>query len=395
MELEFTGERVVPGQVDDNLWNEHFARYVFAARLCRGRRVLDIGCGTGYGAAELTRTAAAVTAIDLSPEAVRWAREHTSAPVRFVASAGERLPFREAQFDLVTSFEVIEHIPDWPGLIAEARRVLAPGGQFVVSTPNRLYYAEARHLSGPNPYHEHEFEFEEFREALAREFGHVAMFVQNHGEGVIIEPIGARGAAEARFEEQASRPETANFFIAVCATTPLTGAPSFIYIPRSGNILHERESHIRKLERELETKDEWLNHLKAEHSDLVERFRLQKEELEQRNAWAASLDTQLAEAGARILALQDELAEEQRKAAEEIARLEAWGTKNDESEREARRELQKAVDHLHAAEALVEERTAWALRLSDQITRMETAIGSSRTLRLARRFGLLPPPGQA
>ena len=49
---EFTGERVIPGEVDPNLWNEHFSRYAFAALFCRGRKsVLDAGCGTGYGTA--------------------------------------------------------------------------------------------------------------------------------------------------------------------------------------------------------------------------------------------------------------------------------------------------------------------------------------------------------
>jgi hypothetical protein len=47
---EFTGERVIPGQVDADLWNEHFARYLFASRLARGRRVVDLGSGSGYGA---------------------------------------------------------------------------------------------------------------------------------------------------------------------------------------------------------------------------------------------------------------------------------------------------------------------------------------------------------
>ena len=76
---------------------------------------------------------------------------------------------RQRKFDLVTAFEVIEHLAAWRDLLSEARRVLAPGGLFLVSTPNRLYYADSRRLDGPNPYHVHEFEFEEFDAAL-REF---------------------------------------------------------------------------------------------------------------------------------------------------------------------------------------------------------------------------------
>ena len=54
---EFTGERLIPGEVDIDLLNEHMARYNFAARLTRGKRVLDAGCGAGYGSAELAQSA--------------------------------------------------------------------------------------------------------------------------------------------------------------------------------------------------------------------------------------------------------------------------------------------------------------------------------------------------
>ena len=72
---EFTGQRVIPGKVDPDLWNEHFARYAFAARLARQKRVLDIACGSGYGSAELAKVARSVTGIDVSEEAVAHAEE--------------------------------------------------------------------------------------------------------------------------------------------------------------------------------------------------------------------------------------------------------------------------------------------------------------------------------
>ena len=146
---EFTGERVIPGQVNDDLWAEHMARYAFAARFARGRRVLDLGCGTGYGTAELAQ-----------PRPLR--RGHRSCAgsdrlcatriircrTRFLAASATALPFRAASFDLVTAFEVIEHLDDWRALLAEARRVLASDGVFLVSTPNKRYYAESRGAVG-------------------------------------------------------------------------------------------------------------------------------------------------------------------------------------------------------------------------------------------------------
>jgi len=76
MQFEFTGERVIPGQVDADLLNEHLARYAFAARLARGKRVLDAGCGAGYGSAELAKFALSVVGADIAGEAVDFAREH-------------------------------------------------------------------------------------------------------------------------------------------------------------------------------------------------------------------------------------------------------------------------------------------------------------------------------
>ena len=66
--VEFTGERVVPGQVNDDLWSEHVARYAFARRFSAGKSVLDAGCGTGYGSAELARSARDVAGIDSAPK---------------------------------------------------------------------------------------------------------------------------------------------------------------------------------------------------------------------------------------------------------------------------------------------------------------------------------------
>ena len=69
------------------------------------------------------------------------------------ASCGD-LPYAEGSFDLIVAFEVIEHLPDWRQFLQEARRTLAPNGQFIVSTPNKLYYGNraARRERIPSTY---------------------------------------------------------------------------------------------------------------------------------------------------------------------------------------------------------------------------------------------------
>src|SRR5262249_49573191 len=145
-----------------------------------GKRALDAGCGAGYGSAELAAAAESVVGVDRAPEAIEFARANYALPnLRFDEAACESLPYGDGSFDLVVAFEVIEHLEDWRGFLSEARRVLSPGGQFVVSTPNKLYYTESRGREGANPFHVHEFEFEEFRAELQAVFPYVTMFLEN------------------------------------------------------------------------------------------------------------------------------------------------------------------------------------------------------------------------
>ena len=95
---EFTGERVIPGEVDVDLLNEHLARYTFAARLARGKRVLDAGCGAGYGSAELARGAQSVVGVDCAAEAVDFARAHYALPnLDFEQASCAALPLSRRQ----------------------------------------------------------------------------------------------------------------------------------------------------------------------------------------------------------------------------------------------------------------------------------------------------------
>src|SRR5262245_25833491 len=108
--LPFTGERLVPGAEDceplfgRKMLQEHSARYLFAGQACAGKRVLDVGCGTGYGAKLLAESGAErVVAFDLSREAIAHAERFYGHPaLRFRTASAETFDFGE-RFDLVTS----------------------------------------------------------------------------------------------------------------------------------------------------------------------------------------------------------------------------------------------------------------------------------------------------
>jgi len=117
----------------------HLARYEFAARLVKGKHVLDCACGTGYGARVLADEggAASVTGIDLDPDTVAYAKRYYGAePVAFAVSSAEHAASLDRTFDVVVSFETLEHVADDGDLLAQFASVLSPGGALVVSTPN-------------------------------------------------------------------------------------------------------------------------------------------------------------------------------------------------------------------------------------------------------------------
>ena len=388
---EFTGERLIPGQVDVDLLNEHMARYTFAARLAAGKRVLDAGCGAGYGAAELAHVASSVVGADIAAEAVGFAREHYPLPnLRFEQASCTALPHPDGGFDLVVAFEVIEHLADWRGLLLEARRLLAPGGQFIVSTPNRLYYTESRGVHGANPFHVHEFDFEEFRSELSAVFPHVALFLENHVEGVAFQPCPAGNTSEVRVDARDAAPADSHFFVGVCAHRPQVGNPTFVYVPRAANVLRERERHIALLEREMETKNQWLAQAQAEHEKLLEIHQQLAQELERSNQWAESLDRELAERRARIVELQEELIREQANAARMAGGYEA---KVKELEADILSTVQWAREIEARLSREMEERTVLTQRLGEEAQRLQAQVNgyrASRWVKLGRSFGLGP-----
>jgi SAM-dependent methyltransferase len=398
---EFTGERVVPGEVNPDLWNEHRSRYLFAARLSRGKRVLDIGCGTGYGASELAKTASRVVALDFSQEAVGFASIHYRAPnLTWLRAQAGSVPLPDATFDLIVAFEIIEHLSEPDSLVDEAARLLAKGGQFIVSTPNRSFYAESRRDSGPNPFHEREYEYDEFQEILGKRFSAVSIFVQNHGPSITFEPVEPATGAEVRVESEGANPGEANFFVAVCAATPLIGSPAFVHVPSAANLLRERSEHIQLLEDELKTKDRWLEQTRQEHRKLVDEFRQLQGNLEESNRWAERLNADLDAARAEIDRLNKEISERAVSFEAKITELEK---ENDERTRwavDSRAELDKkveelsgCVDALHRTEKLLEERTAWAQdldrRSKDLEARMRLVEGS-RWVRIGKTLGMGP-----
>jgi len=416
--VEFTGERVVPDQVSADLWSEHLARYAFARRYAAGKRVLDCGCGTGYGSVELAETASEVTGVYISADAIDYALgNYTRNNTRYLIGSCLDLAFPAESFDVVVAFEVIEHLSGFRRCIDECARVLTPSGLFIVSTPNKNYYAESRAQSGPNPFHIHEFEPGEFRTELTRAFPNVALLVQNRVESFAFSGD-ALAPSDARIDGGSGSPDEAHFFIALCSKAALPGTRSFIYVPRAANLLREREQHIHLLQDQLRSTQSWLAETQQERDRLLRQYRdqltaydRQKDELEAGNRWAEKLGTELAAAYERVGQLQLELTAEQQNATEMAAAYDAkvreletenlaktqWALDTDqrltaEIDRIAH-ELAECVRLLGPAEETVVERTLWAQRLEKEKQALESqlnAVRISRWVKAGRMVGLGP-----
>src|SRR5882724_10984969 len=144
----FTGERLseVDGEFGVDL-ERHLAAYRFARTRAAGRTVLDAGCGEGYGAALLAEVAVRVVGADRTEAIALAAARHRDPRLELRAIDLERLDDLDGRFDLVVSFQVIEHLPDPVGFLAALARRAAPGGEILVTTPNRLMSVSE------NPYH--------------------------------------------------------------------------------------------------------------------------------------------------------------------------------------------------------------------------------------------------
>ena len=380
--MEFTGERAIPGQTDPDLMNEHWARYAFAEALVGSKRVLDAGCGVGYGAARLAEVAAEVVALDQARDPLTAGGKQYSHPrLRFVQGDCTRFPFADSSLDAVVAFEVIEHLDEWKALIEESRRVLVPAGQFIVSTPNRLYYGEAR--EDPNPFHVHEFTHDEFREELGRCFPHVMLFLENHTDALVF--AGEFQGIRAHLETADQTPDEAHFFLAVCSQQPLHGSQAFVYLPSSANLLREREKHIGLLQGEVNKRDEWLAAARVE----LDKFDAVQEsakrtiaQLEQENAdkenWAQRLDERVTERTDWAQQLDGELAGVRAERERCIQLLEDsekrvtertdWAQQLDGELAGVRAERERCIQLLEDSEKRVTERTDWAQQLDGELT---------------------------
>ena len=225
---EFMHERYVPGTYWKLTEYEHFPRYGMAARMAAGARVLDLGCGTGYGTAKLGEVSKSVVGIDIAEEAIKWAKQtHRNPKLTFERRSDLGEGFPKGSFDLVTCFEMIEHVDHKMQLdtIRSISNMLTPGGKLVISTPDPRFTAPY----GPNPYHLREMTEPEFLELLQVGFKHVTMLKQWVRPSIFIGSESISEAGSVLFDpiSKAAEHDIPIGFVAICSNMPIGKTPQF------------------------------------------------------------------------------------------------------------------------------------------------------------------------
>ena len=153
----------------------HIARYLLAKDFVAGKSVLDVACGEGYGSYLLKQWGAkSVVGVDIDSGSIELAKSLFNADdLEFYSSNAEDLVFIESEsFDIVVSFETIEHVDDPTKYLHEIKRVVKDDGLLIISCPNDHYYYPSSAVS--NPFHKRKFTFEEFKELTQDVLGNVS-----------------------------------------------------------------------------------------------------------------------------------------------------------------------------------------------------------------------------
>jgi len=185
--LFFTGERIIPKdkecQPDSDIFLEHEARYKFVMGMVKGKIVLDLACGTGYGTKMMFGAGAKeIWGGDIDSELIGDNKEHYKEDKIFFRKMDvAAIPFPDNYFDIVVSFETVEHTLKCEQFMGEAKRILREGGLFIMSTPNKIATTK---LAVKNPFHVREFVKGELAACLADHFNKIEFFGQRPIKGL-------------------------------------------------------------------------------------------------------------------------------------------------------------------------------------------------------------------
>ena len=174
VKLENTGERMVPEfSVGTLMYAEHIVRYQAALPFVEKKTVLDIACGSGYGANMLASKAKMVYGVDIDTATVTYANEqYGDKNIEFISGEATKIPLDDNSVDVVITFETIEHVKNYKLFLSEIDRILKKDGLLLISTPNSLEFTKGNH------FHLHEFQYKELIDVVKPHFEYIESYFQ-------------------------------------------------------------------------------------------------------------------------------------------------------------------------------------------------------------------------
>jgi cyclopropane fatty-acyl-phospholipid synthase-like methyltransferase len=169
--MEEIYERIVPGTLSWEMYGyDHYQRYQFFLDEIKNKTVLDVACGSGYGSFEMAGMAKSVTGIDIAEEAISFAKkQYQKNNLEFKILPCERIDELSHQYDVVISFETIEHLSNPTSFLEKIHHILTPHGLLIISFPNKHRHS-ALEWGQKNPFHLSELYFEEYLQLIENWF---------------------------------------------------------------------------------------------------------------------------------------------------------------------------------------------------------------------------------
>jgi ubiquinone/menaquinone biosynthesis C-methylase UbiE len=182
----WSGERLETYIFNNNTL-EHLHRYALAAQCCNQKVVLDIASGEGYGTSLLAKYSKRVFGVDIDENSVNNANEkYQTVNLEFCVGRADIIPFEDDMFDVIVSFETLEHHDKHEQMFLEMKRVLKKNGVLIISTPDKKNYTDARQYN--NPFHVKELYLSEFESLVSSHFKNRDIFFQNTLNSSLIVP---------------------------------------------------------------------------------------------------------------------------------------------------------------------------------------------------------------
>ncbi len=384
--MKFTGERYVSNLNSAQISYEHWHRYFYATQFVEGKDVLDIACGEGYGANLIAQSAKSVIGVDISKEAIDFAKKHyPRSNLSFLQGSIEKIPIDGVKkFDVVASFETIEHVdaPVQECFLKEVKRLLKDDGVLVISTPNKLFYSDIPKFK--NEFHLREFYEQEFVEFLRKDFKHVSLLGQKVFTGSDMWLLDASKRAGSFVEYQITndgkrfiaddQKKQALYLVAICSNVKVETLEHSLLLDTALSLLSERanellaiilerDHRIKTLQEEIGKLGAWGETEEKSIRERDDRIKKLQEEIGNLTAWGQAEEKSIRERDDRIKTLQ-----------EEIGKVGAWGQAEEKSIRERDDRIKKLQEEIEKLGAWRQSQNKKILECNGQIAGLNKVV---------------------